>query len=101
MDATGPRPAELEPRQGERWQALVDILYLSQLTMLYLFSATYPMIGILYGILFLAGGLSLKTKKIGRVCLVLGIINTALVVLSLTVLVVLGLAGALAGIARN
>jgi hypothetical protein len=101
MDETTPKPAELEPRQGERWQALVDILYLSQLATLYLFSATYPMMGILYGILFLAGGISPKTKKIGRVCLILGIINTALVILSLAALLVLGLAGALAGIKKD
>lgn len=101
MDEMTLRPAEVGPGQSERWQALVDILYLSQLTALYVFSAVYPMIGMLYGFLLLAGGIAPKTKRIGRVCLILGIINTALVILSLAVLLVLGLAGALAGAAKD
>ena len=91
----------LLPRQVERWQSLVDILYLSQLFAFYVLSATYPFMGLLYGILLLAGGISPKTKKIGRVCLILGIINLGLVLIAGIALLVLGLTGVLAGIAAN
>jgi hypothetical protein len=99
MDETAPSPTTLLlPRQAERWQSLVDILYLSQVTMIYIFSAAYPFVGIFYGVLFLAGGLSPKTKRVGRICLILGIINTGLAIISLAAILVLGLAGALAGL---
>ncbi|MEO0079606.1 MAG: hypothetical protein ABIK44_02895 [candidate division WOR-3 bacterium] len=92
-------PAELHPAQQERWQALIDILYLGQLVYIYVFAAIYPLVGIVYGILFTAAGVSPKTKRIGRICLILGIINLALCLLIAIGLLVLGLTGVLAGLA--
>jgi hypothetical protein len=97
----GAASASPDARMTERWQALVDVLYLSQVVWLYVFSAIYPVMGLFYGILFLAGGISPKAKRIGKVCLILGVINTALVILGLVMLLVLGLAGALAGIGQD
>jgi len=94
-------PVELHPNQQERWQALVDIMYLGQAVSLYLFSAIYPFIGIVFGILLTAGGISAKTKRIGKVCLILGIINLALCLLIGIALLVLGLTGVLAGLAGD
>ena len=37
MDETMPRPVETDPRLTERWQSLVDIIYLSQVTSLCIF----------------------------------------------------------------
>jgi hypothetical protein len=34
MDETTPKPADTDPRLTERWQSLVDILHLSQVTFL-------------------------------------------------------------------
>jgi hypothetical protein len=34
MDETTPKPADTDPRPTERWQSLVDILHLSQVTFL-------------------------------------------------------------------
>ncbi len=91
---TGP----IEPRQFERAAALIDMTYLMQVTWLYVFSLIYPVIGLFYGILLLTGSISEKAKKVGRICLILGIINTVLVVVLLGVILALGLAGALGGI---
>jgi len=101
MNEPTPEPPVTEPRLTERWQSLVDILYLSQVTWLYLFSAIYPIMGLFYGILFLTGGITPKTRRIGRVCLILGIINAALVILVLISVLALGLTGALAGIGKD
>ncbi len=96
-----PAIPDILPRQAERWQALVDILYLSQLFTLYVFSATYPFMGLIYGILLLAGGVAPKTKKIGRLCLILGIINLGLCLVAGIAFLVLALTGVLAGIAND
>lgn len=101
---TGETPQEvlpLGPRQTERWQALVDILYLTQVTWLYVFSLVYPLVGLFYGILLLAGSASARAKRVGKVCLILGIINTALVIVVLAIALVLGLTGALAGLGQD
>jgi hypothetical protein len=100
MAETTPKPGN-DPRLTERWQSLVDIMYLSQVTWLYLFSAIYPIMGLFYGILFLSGSISPKAKRIGKVCLILGIINTALTIIALFLVLTLGLAGALAGIGKD
>ena len=102
MTTDTPQEAVLvEPRLAERWQALVDILYLSQVTWLYVFSLLYPVMGLFYGILFLTGGISTRAKKVGRICLILGIINTVLVIVGLALVLVLGLTGALAGLGKD
>ncbi len=89
---------DVDSRLKSRWLAIIDILYLTQVTWLYLLAAIYPFVGILYGILLLAGGIDPKTKRIGRVCLIIGIINTALVIAILIVVVIVGLAGTLAAV---
>jgi len=101
MDETTPKPADTDPRLTERWQSLVDILYLSQVTFLYLFSAIYPVVGLFFGVLFLSGSISAKGKRIGKVCLILGIVNAALMILFLVLTLALGLAGALSGLGKD
>jgi uncharacterized membrane protein len=101
MDESTLAPATNEPRLTERWHAVVDFLYLSQVTYFYIFSALYPGVGLFYGILLLAGGVTPKTKRIGRICLILGIVNTVVVILALGVVLALGLAGALAGLGND
>ena len=96
MDDPTPRPVDVGPRLTERWQSLVDILYLSQVAYLYIFAALYPFMGIGYGVLLLVGGLTPKTKRIGKICLILGIINTALFIIAMVMLLVFGVIGALA-----
>jgi hypothetical protein len=88
----------LAPALAERFGVLVDILYLTQVVWLYVFAAVYPFMGLFYGILFLVGARNDKTKKMGRVLLILGIINTVLFIVAVGVMIALGLAGALAGL---
>ena len=92
---------ELTPRQTERWYALVDILYLMQVAWLYIFAAAYPFFGLFYGILLLAGSISAKSKRIGKICLIIGIINLAIYILALAAFLILGFTGLLAGIAAE
>ncbi len=101
MDETTPKPVETDPRLTERWQSLVDILYLSQVTFLYLFSAIYPVVGLFFGVLFLSGSISAKGRRVGRVCLILGIVNAALMILFLVLALALGLAGSLSGMGKD
>ena len=101
-DVTGETVVPVLPsRQVERWQALIDILYLTQIYVLYVFSAIYPFMGLFYGILLLAGSVSPKAKRIGRICLILGIINLALCLVAGAVFLVLALTGIIAGIAGD
>jgi hypothetical protein len=89
------------PRQVERWHALIDILYLTQVVWLYVFSALYPFIGLFYGIVLLSGSISAKSKRIGRICLILGIINLALSSLVAIGVLVLSFTGLLAGLSTD
>lgn len=93
-----PAAEAMVPRQHERWQALVDILYLTQLTWLYVFAAIYPFFGLFYGILLISGSISPRAKRVGRVCLILGIINLALAIVAVIAFVALGLSGLWAGL---
>ncbi|UCG43443.1 MAG: hypothetical protein JSU73_02150 [candidate division WOR-3 bacterium] len=85
-------------KQAERWHALIDILYLTQVIWLYVFSALYPFLGLFYGIVLMSGSVSAKSKRIGRVCLILGIINLALSSLAVVGILVLSFTGLLAGL---
>lgn len=88
----------LTPALAERFGMLVDILYLTQVVWLYVFAAVYPFMGLFYGILFLVGAKGDKTKKMGRILLILGIINTVLFIVAVGVMIALGAVGALAGL---
>lgn len=99
MDQPQPAPSvEITAKQHERWLTLIDVLYLLQLFAVYLLSAIYPFFGLAYGILFMSGGLTPRTKKIGRVCLILGIINLALCFLFVIAIIFLSLTGILAAL---
>lgn len=94
-------PTDYGPTQSERWRALTDLLYLNQVAFLYVFSALYPFMGLFYGILYMVGSLSSKAKRIGRVCLILGIVNLAVVLVAGGILLTLALTGVLAGALSN
>ena len=75
----------------QRKKSLVDILYLLLLTWLYLLSLVYPLVGIVLGIVLLTWATTEDVKRVGKVCLILGIVNVVLV------LIVLGTAIAIGG----
>lgn len=98
MNEQSAADAEARLPQPERWHALVDLLYLNQVIFLYLFSAVYPFMGLFYGTVYLLGSVSPRARRIGRICLILGIINLAVVLVAVGVILALALTGALAGI---
>jgi hypothetical protein len=81
---------QMMQNQAGRMQALIDILYLTNTTWLYVFSIIYPLFGIIFGIILSQGSLSEQGKKIGKTCLILGIVNLALVVILVVLIIVLG-----------
>ncbi|MEO0086261.1 MAG: hypothetical protein ABIK37_06490 [candidate division WOR-3 bacterium] len=97
MDQQTDSSSVTRPGQSDRWHALIDLLYLNQVVFLYLFSAIYPFMGLFYGILYMAGSQSPKAKHIGRVCLILGIINLAVMLVAGGVILALALTGVFAG----
>jgi len=98
MDETAVSSPAVLPAQAERAQALIDLLYLNQVVFLYLFSAVYPFMGLFYGIIYLAGSVAPRAKRIGRVCLILGIINLALVLVVGGIILALAFTGVLASL---
>lgn len=82
--------SQIEKTQTDRTQALIDILYLTNITWLYVFSLIYPLFGIIFGIIISSGSNSDKGKRIGRICLLLGVINIVLAILGLIVFLIFG-----------
>ncbi len=76
--------------QSGRIQTLIDMLYLFNVTWLYVFSLIYPLFGIIFGIILYQGSISASSKKLGRTCLILGIINLVLVIICVTIFVIIG-----------
>jgi hypothetical protein len=58
-------------------------------------------VGLFFGVLFLSGSISAKGRRVGRVCLILGIVNAALMILFLVLALALGLAGSLSGMGKD
>jgi len=76
--------------QAGRIHSLIDILYVMNVTWLYIFSLIYPLFGIIFGIILSSGSISDAGKKIGRICLVLGIINIILSILIVVAFIFIG-----------
>ncbi len=75
----------------ERLNAFIDILYLYAVTGFYLLSLIYPFFGIIFGLVFQNAGKTNQAKRIGKVCLILGIINIAICLIFLIVMLVTGI----------
>jgi hypothetical protein len=98
MDSTispNPVPASAMDSHDKRKRSLVDLLYLLVAVWIYLFSLLYPLAGIILGVVFMTWASTDDVKRMGKVCLILGIINIALLLLAL------GLAIALGGLASS
>jgi hypothetical protein len=76
--------------QAHRIQALIDMNYLINNTWLYVFSLIYPLFGIIFGLILYQGSISSCGKKIGRTCLILGVINLALALIFVAIFVIIG-----------
>lgn len=89
LNITSEKQDMLHP-QFKRIQSLIDIIYLVNVTWLYVFSLIYPLFGIIFGVVIFQGSISEQGKKIGRTCLILGIINIGLFIIAITLFIVLG-----------
>ncbi|MBD3285990.1 hypothetical protein GF359_05815 [candidate division WOR-3 bacterium] len=65
----------LDDRKRARFDAFVDIYYLLGLACIYVTSLAFPIIGIVMAIILKTGALSERTKKVGSICLILGLIG--------------------------
>ncbi len=86
-----------EERYDERLKATVDLLYLMNLTWLYVFSLLYPLVGIIFGIILRAGSISERGKRIGMIALILGIINLVVIIVVWIIVFVIAFAAAAGG----
>ncbi|MEO0131963.1 MAG: hypothetical protein ABIK73_03380 [candidate division WOR-3 bacterium] len=71
---------QLSEPQKERIGTLIDIFYISNLVWLYIFSLVYPLFGIIVGSILYSSALTNQTKKIGRICIILGAVNIILAI---------------------
>ncbi|MCX7785934.1 MAG: hypothetical protein N2201_06935 [candidate division WOR-3 bacterium] len=76
--------------QLTRIQSLIDIIYLVNVTWLYVFSLIYPLFGIIFGVIISQGSISQYGQKIGRTCLILGVVNLVLLIISVVIFIALG-----------
>jgi len=93
MDPTtlpNPSPAPEVDYHERRKRSLVDALYLLVSVWLYVVSLLYPLVGIVLGVVFMNWASTDDVRRMGRICLVLGIINVALVLLTVGLMVMLG-----------
>ena len=85
-----PTPAATADSHERRRRSLVDLMYLLVSAWLYVISLVYPLIGIVFGIVFLTWATTDDVRRVGRVCLILGIVNVALVLLAAGLMLALG-----------
>jgi hypothetical protein len=64
--------------------------YLLLVIALYAACLFSPLLGIVLGIAFMSGGTTEETKKVGRICMILGIVNIVLVVISMAGMIAMG-----------
>jgi hypothetical protein len=74
----------------KRKLAFFDIAYLLLVIALYASCLLSPLFGIVLGIAFLSGGATDETRRVGRICLILGIINIVLVVITMAGMIAMG-----------
>lgn len=93
MDSTlspNPAPAPTMDSHDQRKRSLVDLLYLLVSVWIYIFSLFYPLAGIILGVVFMTWASTDDVKRMGKTCLILGIINIALLLLALGLTLALG-----------
>ncbi len=81
-----------------RFDATIDILYLLNLTFLYIYSVVSPLIGLIFAIILKTGALSERAKKIGNTCLIISLICLGVwVVLFVIIIVIAAVVGSMGG----
>jgi hypothetical protein len=84
----------LDEKKKIRFEATIDILYLINLTFLYVYSLLSPVVGIILAIILKSGSLSERGKKIGNTCLILALIGLGLAVLIIIIVIIIAVVAA-------
>ena len=85
-----PTPAVTVDSHELRKRSLVDLTYLLVSAWLYVLSLVYPLVGIVFGVVFMTWATTDDVRRMGRVCLILGIVNVALVLLAVGLMLAFG-----------
>jgi|UniRef100_A0A7C3YZ10 hypothetical protein len=75
----------------ERINSFIDIFYLLNITWLYIFSLIYPLFGIVVGLILQNAGKTPAGKRVGKICLILGIINIGISIIFLITILLTGI----------
>ncbi|MEO0116986.1 MAG: hypothetical protein ABIK97_05535 [candidate division WOR-3 bacterium] len=75
----------------ERINAFIDVIYLYSVTIFYIMSLIYPLFGIIFGLILQNAGKTPSAKRIGKICLILGIINIVICLIFLIAMLVSGI----------
>ncbi len=76
---------------SERLNAFIDIFYPLGVAWLYIESLIAPLFGIVVGIILLNAGRTPQAKRVGKICLILGIINICLWLIFLVIMIITGI----------
>jgi hypothetical protein len=91
-------PTTFDDRKRVRFEATIDILYLFNLTFLYIYSVISPLIGLVLAIILKSGALSERAKKVGNTCLIISLICLGIwVVLFIIIIVIAAVIGSMRG----
>lgn len=74
----------------KRGRIVVDLLCVGIVTLFFIYSLAIPLFGIIMGAVLLNIGASPQSKRVGRACLILGIISIAFYFLFLVMSLVIG-----------
>jgi hypothetical protein len=88
--ASPPPGAALSGNPERRKDALLDILYLLVSLALYIVSLFAPLAGIVLGVTLSNWAGTEETRKVGRACLILGIINIIMYLLMSAIMIAMG-----------
>lgn len=91
-------PTTFDDPKRVRFEATIDILYLVNLTFLYIYSVVSPLIGLIFAIILKTGALSERAKKVGNTCLIISLICLGVwVVLFVVIIVIAAVVGSMGG----
>lgn len=92
-------PITFDDPKRVRFEATIDILYLLNLTFLYIYSVVSPLIGLIFAIILKTGAISERAKKVGNTCLIISLICLGVwVVLFVIIIVIAAVVGSMGGL---
>lgn len=90
MEPTPESVGSLNDTAAQRKAALFEILYLLVSLGIYVLSLFQPFAGLVLGVVFLSWGTTNRVRRMGKTCMILGIVNLAVILLLLIIAVTAG-----------